>query len=146
MHVVIDHHSCDDQSDTIGVVDEVCITFSKSDVVILPLELLCRSLVHVVDIGEWPFLRLSVVSFLCPMHLSSQVRSAEDRPDFVWGLCLRSIILWPSPPVVNVVLEVLATDKFLDLILECDTLLGGVTNVPVESVAFVLIPLRAVST
>ena len=69
------------------------------------------------------------------------MRSAEDRPDFAWGLCLRSIILRPGLPVVNVVLEVLAADEFLDLILERDALLCGVTDVLVVSTVFVLIPL-----
>ena len=80
------------------------------------------------------------------MCLSNEVRSVEDRLDFMWGLYLKSIILRPGPPIVNVVLEVPAADEVLDLTLECDTLLGDVTNVLVKLAIFVLIPLRAVST
>ena len=51
----------------------------------------------------------------------------------------------PSPLVVDVVLEVPTMNEFLDLILECDALLGGVTDVLVVSTVFVLIPLGVVS-
>ena len=128
------------------VVDEMCITFPESDVVVLPYELLCKPLVHTVNIGEWPLLCLLDVTFLCPMHFSSEVRSAKDRPNFTWGFYFRSIIFWPGPHVVDVILEVLTVNEFLDLIIKCDTLLGGVTNVLVESTIFILVPLRAVST
>ena len=77
-----------------------------------PLELLYKPLVHVVDIGEWPLFRLWDVSLLCPTRLSNEVRPAKDRLNFVWGLCLRRIILRPGPPVVNVVLEVLVANEF----------------------------------
>ena len=35
-----------------GVMDKVCITISKGDVIIFPLEMFCRPLVQVVDISE----------------------------------------------------------------------------------------------
>ena len=126
--------------------DKMFITFSESDVVVLPLELLCRSLVHTVNIGEWPLLRLSDVTFLGPTHFSIEVRSTEDRPNFAWGFCFRSIILQPSPPIVDVILEVLAVNKLLDLILEGDTFLSRVTDVLVVPTVFVLVLLGAVST
>ena len=42
VHVVINHHYSNDQFVVMRVMDEVCITFSESDIVIFPLELLCR--------------------------------------------------------------------------------------------------------
>ena len=115
----------------------MCIIFFESDVFIFPFKLLCRPLVHVVNIGERPFFLLLDVMFLCPMHFSNEVRSTEDHPNFAWGFCFRSIILRPSPLVVDVVLEVPTMNEFLDLILECDALLGGVTDVLVVSTVFV---------
>ena len=129
-----------------GVVDEVCITFSESDVVVLPLELLYSPLDHAVDIGEWHLLHLLDVSFLRPKRFSNELRSAKDRPDFVWRLCLRCIILRPGPPIVNVILEVPAMDEFLDLILECNAFFGSVTDVLVVFAIITLIPFGVVST
>ena len=82
--------------------------------------------------------------FLHPKHFSREVRSAEDCPDFAWGFCFRSIILRPSPPIVDVIMEVLAVNELLDLILEGDALLSGVTDVLVVQTVFVLVPLGAV--
>ena len=56
-----------------GVVDMVCIIFPESDVIVLPLELLCRSLVHAVNIGERPFLRFPNVTFFRPTRFSSDL-------------------------------------------------------------------------
>ena len=92
MHVIVGHYRLDDQSVVVGVVDKVCITFFESDVIVVPIELLCRPLVHAVNIGERPFLRLSDVLFLCSTHFFGEVRSAEDHPNFIWGLYLRCII------------------------------------------------------
>ena len=146
MHVVIGHHRLDDQSVTVGVMDEVCISFFESDVVIFPFKLLRRPLVRTVNISERPLLCLSDVSFLCPTHFSGEVRSTKDRPDLVWGLYLRCIILRPGPPVVNVVLEAPTTNELLDFILEHNALFRGVTNVLMVSTIFILIPLGTVST
>ena len=44
--IVVGHHCFNDQGVTMGVMDEVCIILFESDVIILPLVLLCRSLVH----------------------------------------------------------------------------------------------------
>ena len=120
--------------------------YVESDVIILPLKLLFKPLVHAVNICEWPFLRLPDVTLLCPTRFSCEVRSAEDCPDFAWAFYLRSIILQPCLLVANVVLEVPTVDEFLDLILKCDALLSGVIDILVVSVAFVLILLGAVST
>ena len=49
-----------------GVVDEVCITFFESDVIILPLELLYRPLGLIMDVDEWPIFRLPDVTVLRP--------------------------------------------------------------------------------
>ena len=145
VYVVVGHHHHDDQSVAVGVLDKVCITFSESDVVVLPLELLCMSLVHAVNIGERPLLRLSDVAFLCPMHFSSEVRSTKDHLDFAWEFCLRSIVLRPGPPVVDVILKVPTANEFLNLILESDVLFSGVTDILVVSAVFILISLRSIS-
>ena len=70
MHAVVDHHRLDDKNVAVGVVDEVCITFFESAVVVLPLELLRRLLVHVVDIGEWPLLHLYLMYRSCALRIS----------------------------------------------------------------------------
>ena len=145
MHIVIGHHRLDDQSITMGVVDEVCITFFESDVVIFPFELLRMPLVHTVNISERPLLFLSDISFLCPMCFSSEVRPAEDRPDLMWGHSLKCIVLWPGPPIVDVVLEVPAMDEFLNFILECNALFSGVTDIFMVLTIFIMIPLGAIS-
>ena len=145
MHIVIGNHRLDDQSVTVGVMDEVCITFFESDVVVFPFELFRRSLVHTVKISDWPLLYLLDVPFLCPVRFSSEVRSAEDRPDLVWGLRLRCIVLRPGPLAIDVVLEVFAADDFFNLILECNALFSGVTDVLMISTIFILIPLGAIS-
>ena len=126
--------------------DEVCITFPESDVIVLSLELLCKSLVHTVNIGERPLLRLSNVAFLCPMRLSCEMGSTEDRPNLAWGFCFRSLVLRPSPPIVDVILEVFAADELLSLILEGDTVLSGVIDILMEPKVFILVPLGAIST
>ena len=145
MYVVVGHHCCDDQGVVIGVIDEVCITFFESDVVVLPLELLCRLLIHAVDIGERPILHLPDVTIWCPTCLPGKVRSTEDHPDLTWGFCLKSVILWSCPPVINIMLEVPTANELLDLILEGDALLSGMTNVLVEPTVLILLPLGEVS-
>ena len=99
-----------------------------------------------MDIGERPVLRLPDVMILHPTIFPGKMRSVEDHPDLVWGFCFSSIILRPCPPVVDVVLEVPMTNELLDLILEGDALLSGMTNIFVEQIVFVLVPLGAVST
>ena len=84
-----------------GVMDEVCITISKGDVISLPLELLCRSLVQVVDIGEQPIFYFPDVAILGLACLPSEMRSTEDRPNLTWGLCFWSVILWSCPHVIT---------------------------------------------
>ena len=73
------------------------------------------------------------------------MRFVEDHPDLTWGFCFTSIILQPGPPSIDVILEVLATNELLDLILEGDALRRGVTNVLVVPTVFVMVPLEAVS-
>ena len=145
MSVAVGHHHRDDQSIAVGVVDEVCIILFESDVVVLPFKLLYRPFVHAVDIGKRFLLRLPDIVFLCPTGFFREMRSAEDRPDFAWEFDLKSIIMRPSPPVVDVMLEVSVTDEFLNLILEGDAFLGSVTNILVEPKVFVMVPLRAIS-
>ena len=93
MYVAVGHHRRVDQSIAVEGVEEVCITFFKNDVVVLPLELLCRPLVHIVNISERAPLCLPDVTFLCPTRFFSEVRSTKDHPNFVWGFYFRSIIL-----------------------------------------------------
>ena len=62
-----------------GVMDEVCITISKGDVVIFPFELFCRPLVQVVYIGELSISYFSIVAVLGPTRLTGEMRSTEDR-------------------------------------------------------------------
>ena len=58
MQIVIGHYRLDDQNVAVGVMDEVCITFFKSDVIIFPFKLLHRPLVHTVNISERPLICL----------------------------------------------------------------------------------------
>ena len=109
--------------------DEVCITFSESDVVIFPIELLCRPLVQVVDIGERPIPYFLDVAVLDLTHLPGEMRSAEDRPDLTWGFHFWSVILQSCPSVINIILEVPTMDELLYLIFEGDALLSGVIDV-----------------
>ena len=51
-----------------------------------------------------------------------------------------------SSSFVNIILEVLAVDEFLDLILECNALFSSVTNVFMVLAIFILIPFGTVST
>ena len=128
------------------MVDEVCITFSESDVVVLPLELFCRPRIHTVNIGERPLLCLPDVTILRPTYFPGEMWSAEDRLDLMWGFCFKSIILWPGPLIIDIVLEVPMANELLDLILEGDALLNGITDAFVEPAVFVLVPLGTVST
>ena len=53
--------------------------------------------------------------------------------------------MWPGPPIVDVILEVAATNELLNLILEGDAFLNCVANVLVVPIIFVMVLLRAVS-
>ena len=97
------------------------------------------------NIGERP-LCLPDVTVLRPTCFLGEIGSAKERLDLAWGFGFRSIILRPNPPIVDVVLEVPAVNELIDLILGGDALLSGMTNVFVESAAFVLVPLGTVST
>ena len=68
-----------------GVIDEVCITFFEGDVVVFPLELLCKPLVQVADIGKWFIPCFLDVAILGPTHLPSEMRSAEDLLNLAYG-------------------------------------------------------------
>ena len=111
-----------------------------------PFELLCRPLIHAVDIGEWLILHFLDVTILCPTRFPGEMRSTEDRPNLAWGFCFKSIILRPCPPVVDVILEVPMANELLDLIIEGDAFLNGLTDVLVEPTVLVLVPLLTVST
>ena len=84
-----------------GVMDEVCITISKGDVISLPLELLCRSLVQVVDIGEQPIFYFPDIAILGLSCLPGEMRSTEDRLNLTWGLRFWSVILRSCPHVIT---------------------------------------------
>ena len=144
MNVVVGHNRSNDQCLAMGVIDEVCITYSESEVIIFPFELLCRLLIHAVDIGERPILRLPDVTVLDPTCLLGEVRTAKDRLDFTWGLYFRSVILRPRPPIIDVILEVPAVNELLYLIFEGDAFLSGITDIFMEPAVLVLVPLGAV--
>ena len=120
----------------------MCITFFESDVFILPLIMLCRSLVHTVNIGERSRLCFSNVLLLGLAHFASEIGPTIDGLDFVWGLCLSCFFLWSSPPSINVILKV---PKFFNLILKRDTLLHSVIDVLMVLTVLVLVPFGAVS-
>ena len=62
-----------------GVMDEVCITFFEGDVIVFPLELLCKLLVQVVDIGERFIPCFLDVAILGPTRLTGEMRFSKDR-------------------------------------------------------------------
>ena len=76
-------------------------------------------------------------------RLLGKMRFAEDRPNLAWGLCFMSIILRPRPPVIDIILEVLAMDE---LLYEGDALLSGVTDIFMEPAILILVPFGAIST
>ena len=55
------------------------------------------------------------------------------------------VIGLPDTPVADIIPEVSLSDKFFNLVLECDALFRGVANISMVLAVFVLIPLRAVS-
>ena len=128
------------------VMDEVCITISKGDVVVFPLEMFCMLLVRVVDISEQPIPYFPNVAVLGPTCLPDEVRSTEDSPDLAWGLHFRLAILQSCPSVINIILQVPATNKLIYLIFQGDTLLGGVTDVFMKSTILIMVPFGAIST
>ena len=108
-------------------------------------ELLRRPLIHIVDIGERNILCLQDVTVLHPMRLPGKIRT-EDRPDLAWGLCFRSVILWPCHPVIDVILEVPTMNELLYLVLEGDSLLNRMIDIFMEPAVLILVPLKVVST
>ena len=98
-----------------------------------------------VDISEQPFIYFPGIVVSGPTCLSSKMWSTKDCPDFTWGLHLWSVILWSRPPVIDVVLQVLAADKFLYLIFQGDTFLYCIVDISVKSVILVMIPLGTIS-
>ena len=63
-----------------GVMDEVCITISKGDVLVFPLELFCRLFVQVVDIGERPITCFPDIAVLVsPQRNEVYRRSSRSR-------------------------------------------------------------------
>ena len=108
MHIVVSHHCKDDATR---------IIIAVGDVVILPLEVFYRLLVQVVDIIERSLPRFPGIEVSVPSRLSSEMGSAKGSPDLSWGLpFLRLLILLSRPLVVDVVLQVPATDELLYLI------------------------------
>ena len=80
------------------------------------------------------------------MRLSNKMGSTKYSLDFMRGLYLWPIILSSHPSIVDVVLQVPMVDEFLYLILQGDALLGGMTDISVESVVLILISLEAISS
>ena len=75
----------------------------------------------------------------------SEVWLAEDSPDLATRSGLTLVIVWLGAPVADITTEVSLSDEFFNLILERNALFRGVADISMESVVFVLIPLRAVS-
>ena len=86
------------------------------------------------------------VAVLGPTRLSGEVRSAKDHSDLTWGLRFWPVILRSCPHVIDIILEVPATNEFLNLIFEGDALLSGVTDAFMELAVLILVPFGAVST
>ena len=123
----------------------MCITISKPDVIVFSLKMFYRSLVQVVDISEQSVPCFPGIAVSGPKRLSNELKPTEDSLNLAWGLHFLSVILWSRPPVIDIVLQVPATDKLLYLILQGDALLGGVADNSVESTKLVLVPLGAIS-
>ena len=122
MQVVVGHHGSDDQGVAVGVMNEVNIIIAKGDVVVFPLEVFYRPPIQVVDISEQPlpcFLGIAVSGLA---RLSIEMRSAKDSLDLAMGLRFRTVILRSHPSVIDIVLQVPATDELLYLIFEGDAL------------------------
>ena len=128
-----------------GVMDEVGITLLEGDVVILPLAMFRRPLVHGVNISERSCLRFSNVPFLGPTCFSSKVGPTEYGLNLMRRFCLRSFVMWSGPPSINVVLKVPSTDELFDFVLQHNTLLRSVTNVLMVSAILILISFEAIS-
>ena len=114
--------------------------------IIFPIEMFYRPLVQVIDISERPFPRFSGLAVSGPARLSSKMGSAKDSLDLVWGLHCRMVILRSHPPVVDIVLQVLATNELLYLIFKGNALLNVMVDISVESAVLVLVPLGAISS
>ena len=50
------------------------------------------------------------------------------------------------PPIIDIILEVPATDELLYLVFEGDALLSGVTDIFMEPAVLILVPFGVVST
>ena len=145
MYIIIGHHYINDQGITVGMMHATSITIAEGDVVILPLEVLCRPFVQVINISERPLLRFLGIAVLRPMCLSSEMWFSKDGPGFSWGLCLWLIILQSRPPVIDVVLQVPVADEFFYLIFQGDALFCCMADIFVKPAILILISLRAIS-
>ena len=88
MYVVVGYHGLDDQCIAVRVANMVCISITESDVICFPSELLGRSLVQRVNIGDQFVSSFQDIAILGSSRLSSEVWSAKDGPDFTRRSCL----------------------------------------------------------
>ena len=79
---MIGHHCNNDQGVAVGMMHMMSIIITKGDVIILPLEVLCRPLVQVINISERSLLRFSGIAVSGPMCLSCEMWSTKDGPNF----------------------------------------------------------------
>ena len=132
MYIIIVLNCSNDQSVAMRMMHTTSITIPEDDVAIFPLEVLYRPLVQVIDSSELPLPRFSGIAVSGPTCLSSEIWSAKDGPDFAWGLRLWLIILRPRLFVIDVVLQVPATDDILYLIFKGDVLFCCMADISVN--------------
>ena len=70
-----------------------------------------------------------------------EVCPAEDSSDLARRSCLTLVVTWLGASIAYIISKVPFSDEFLDLIIEHDALLCGVTDVLVIPAIFILIPL-----
>ena len=98
-----------------------------------------------MDIGERPIPCFPDIAILGPTRLPNKIRSIKDRLDLAWGLWFGPVILRSHPPVIDIILEVPATDELLYLVFERDALLSGMNDIFMELVVLIMIPFGAMS-
>ena len=61
VHIIVGHHCYNDQGVIVGMMYATSITIAEGDVIIVPLKVLYRLFVQVIDISERPLRFLGVV-------------------------------------------------------------------------------------
>ena len=121
------------------VTDMAGFLFTESDRVRLTSELFGRPPVGRARGRNRPFPGFSEVAVLGSLCFSDKMWSAEDSSNHTRRLCLLSVLTGLGAPVADVVLEVLLSDEFFDIVLECDAFFSGVANILMVLAILVLI-------